>query len=130
MPKVSVAFLTVGALCGLAGMLWGGWMGVHEDFLMAPAHAHLNLLGWVTLAIMGLYYSHPPASSAGRLAWVNFILSAGGVIIIIPLLYYLLSHQQLGAQIGPWMLIPEAMVFLGLATFLFNVIRSRAKPAA
>ena len=53
------------ALCGLSGMSLGIWMGMHEDFTLAPVHAHINLLGWVTLA---LYGSITAASSAPRTA--------------------------------------------------------------
>ena len=107
-------------------MVWGGWMGAHQDFVMAPAHAHLNLLGWVTLAIMGGFYALPGAKAAGRLAWANFVLSAGGVLVMIPMLVRLLASDSAhAAQIGPWMAIPEAMIFLGLGCFLINVLRSR-----
>ncbi len=131
MPRISVAFLTVAALCGLTGMVLGGWMGASQNFTMMPAHAHLNLLGWVTLAIMGTVYALPGAKTAGRLAWANFVLSAGGVLIIIPLLAWVLAGPaSRGAAIGPWFGVPEGMVILGLAAFLVNVWRSAAKPVA
>ena len=31
-------------------------MGMNNDFTLAPAHAHNNLLGWVSMAIYGLYF--------------------------------------------------------------------------
>ncbi|HEV2364287.1 MAG TPA: hypothetical protein VGS12_08850 [Caulobacteraceae bacterium] len=131
MPRISVAFLTVAALCGMAGMIWGGFMGATENMTMAPAHAHLNLLGWVTLAIMGAVYALPAGPSANRLAWTNFVLSAGGVLIMIPMLAWLLPDPaSRGPVIGPWFLLPEAMVFIGLLLFLVNIWRSRGRPAA
>jgi hypothetical protein len=69
------------ALCGLSGMSLGIWMGMQEDFTLAPAHAHLNLLGWVTLALYGLYHlgvERPP----NRLAWIQ----AGSGALGAPLL--------------------------------------------
>jgi hypothetical protein len=44
------------ALHGLVGMGLGIYMGIAGDFALAPAHAHVNLLGWVTLALYGLYH--------------------------------------------------------------------------
>ncbi len=44
------------ALCGIAGMCLGIWMGVSGDHSLAPTHAHLNLIGWVTMTLFGLYH--------------------------------------------------------------------------
>lgn len=60
MPRVSAAFFAMGVVYLLLGMSWGMHMGASEDFAMAPAHAHLNLLGWVTMAIYGHFLrAHP-----------------------------------------------------------------------
>ena len=128
MPTVSKAFFTVGALCGLVGMVWGAQMGASGDHSLYPAHAHLNLLGWVTLAIMGGYYAL--VGGGGRLAWVNFALSAGGAIIMAPMLAYLLADEpHRGPTIGPMMAFPEIVVMAGMAIFLFTVATGR-KPAS
>ena len=36
-----------------------------------PAHAHLNLLGWVSLFLFGIYYHLHPAVDLNRLALVQ-----------------------------------------------------------
>ena len=127
MPSVSKAFFTVGALCGLVGMVWGTMMGASNDHSMMPAHAHLNLLGWVSLAIMGGFYAL--RGSGGRLAWINFILSAAGAILMAPMLAYLLADEQhRGPTIGPLMMIPEGLAMLGMAIFIFEVVTSRTAP--
>jgi hypothetical protein len=121
MPAVSKAFFTVGGLCGLVGMVWGAWMGASGNHASFPAHAHLNLLGWVSLAIMGGYYAI--VRPDGRLPWINFALSAGGAILMAPMLAYLLADEpHRGPTIGPLMMIPEVMVMAGMAVFLFEVV--------
>lgn len=120
MPRVSLAFFTVAALCGLAGMVWGSWMGASGDHLTAPAHAHLNLLGWLGLAVMGGFYALSP-TPPGRLAWINFALSATGAILMAPMLAYLLGGHE--AQVGPLMPLPEGMVILGMLAFIASVLR-------
>lgn len=106
-------------LCVLTGMAWGMWMGAHQDFTMAPAHAHLNLLGFVTLSIMGTFYALAGDRAPVRLAWINFVLSLGGVVIVIPMLAKLLAGD---ASIGPMMVVPELIVVAGMATFLLSII--------
>lgn len=31
------------------------YMGIAQDHSLTPVHAHLNLLGWVTMFLTGLY---------------------------------------------------------------------------
>lgn len=125
MPRVSSAFFTVAALCGLAGMVWGSWMGSSHDHAMMPAHAHLNLLGWVTLSIMGGFYALP-GNSPGVLAWVNFVLSALGAILTAVLLPQVLMEKM----DGKIMMAAEIPAILGMICFLINVISSWGRRAA
>lgn len=124
MPRVSSAFFTVAALCGLAGMIWGSHMGATHDHAMMPAHAHLNLLGWVTLSIMGGFYALP-GSRPGVLAWVNFVLSTIGAILMAVLLPQVLAERLDGKA----MMAAEVPAILGMICFLINVISNWRKPA-
>ena len=76
MPRVSAAFFAFGALCLLAGMTMGMQMGGSGDFTLMPAHAHLNLLGWVTMSLYGTFYALTRETLSGKLAWANFALAA------------------------------------------------------
>ncbi len=40
----------------LAGMIWGLHMAITDDHSAFPAHAHLNLLGFVALFLFGIFY--------------------------------------------------------------------------
>lgn len=117
MPRVSLAFYTAAALMGAAGMIWGTIMGATHDHSTSPAHAHLNLLGWVSLAIMGMFYAQAPHLAARRRAWVNFALSTAGVLALIPLL----TAAILGAPIGPLVLAPIVLVLGGMGVFVQQV---------
>jgi len=74
MMRVSVVFL-------LAGLLWGIEMGIRQDFALAPAHAHLNLIGGVLLFLFGLYYRLVPAAGTSSLAKVQGWLHITGAIV-------------------------------------------------
>ncbi len=126
MPRVSTAFFTVAALCGLAGMIWGTHMGISGDHSMHAAHAHLNLLGWVTLSIMGAFYALPGVAKAGTLAWANFVLSSLGAI----LMGVLLPQVMLEKLPGQAMMAAEIPAILGMICFLIAVISGWRKPAA
>jgi hypothetical protein len=65
----------------LVGMLAGIVMGIEQNFMLAPAHAHLNLIGGVLLFLFGLYYRLIPAAGATTLAKVQGWLHMIGAIV-------------------------------------------------
>ena len=74
MMCVSVVILLIGMLAGIA-------MGIEQDFMLAPAHAHLNLIGGVLLFLFGLYYRLVPAAGSSILARVQGWLHIVGAIL-------------------------------------------------
>ena len=62
--RYDIILIGVGILCLLGGESLGLWMAAHQDFTLAPAHAHTNLVGWVTLSLYGLAHRSYPALSA------------------------------------------------------------------
>jgi hypothetical protein len=73
-------FIVAAVVCLLLGESFGVWMGANEDFTLAPAHAHLNLLGWVTLCLYGLVHRAYPALKASRLAPVQMAAAIIGAL--------------------------------------------------
>lgn len=131
MPRVSLAFFTVAPIYGLVGMVWGAMMAASGDHAMLPAHAHLNLLGMVMMAVMGTFYALARDMVWAKLAWANFILSNVGVLIMIPTLAKIL---QLGdanaAKLVPIIATSEVIVILGLVCFFIAILSCwRAKPS-
>ena len=122
MPKVSTAFFALGVVYVTLGMLWGMHMGESEDFTMAPAHAHLNLLGWVTMALYGTFYALTKDSYSPKLAWINFAVSGAGVAVMIPSLAIYLMDQS-DTSILPALIIGEVLTFAGLLIFGWSVLR-------
>ena len=75
--KASILSFRAAVLMVIAGMIWGIVMGISQDHSTLPAHAHLNLLGWVSLFLFGIYYHlHPTVDLnplATRQVWVWII---------------------------------------------------------
>jgi hypothetical protein len=78
---ISALLLRVGVLLLLVGMVAGITMGIAQDFRLAPAHAHLNLIGGVLLIVSGLYYQVFPAAASRKLARVHATLAIAGAIL-------------------------------------------------
>jgi|SRR5258706_386218 hypothetical protein len=81
MSMIGSLMMCVGALVLLVGMLAGIVMGIQQDFTLAPAHAHLNLVGGVLLFLFGLYYRLVPAAGTTTLAKVQGWLHIAGAIL-------------------------------------------------
>lgn len=121
MPRVSAAFFVTGGLFVLVGMIVGMYMGANEDFRIAPAHAHLNLLGWVTMALYGGFYAFTAKTMSKRLAWTNYALSTVGVLVLIPALaMYLTTRSQ---ALIPFLGTGEVLTVLSLLVFLISAFR-------
>jgi hypothetical protein len=82
--------MRVGVVILLLGMVGGIVMGIQQDFTLAAAHAHFNLVGGVLLFVFGLYYKLVPAAGNNELAklqgWLHIIgsvLFPAGVAIVL-----------------------------------------------
>ena len=73
--------MCTGVVILLVGMLMGIAMGIQQDFTLAPAHAHLNLVGGVLLFLFGLYYRLVPAAGNRPLARLQGWLHIAGAIL-------------------------------------------------
>jgi len=122
MPRVSTTFFLLSCLCLLTGMLWGMHMAQSSDFTMAPAHAHLNLLGGVLSAIFGSFYALTRETYSPRLAWINFLLSLVAVLVTIPALAMLLQTND-EAKYGPFTGVGSGVMVLSLLVFTISVAR-------
>ena len=121
MPRVSAAFFAFGALCLFVGMTLGMQMGGSGDFTLMPAHAHLNLLGWVTMSIYGAFYALTRETLSEKLAWTNFGLSAAGVIVMIPFLAMMLSSGNEALEV--YVALGGGISMLGLLVFIVSVVK-------
>ncbi|WP_010141660.1 hypothetical protein [Oceanicola sp. S124] len=112
MKGISYYFYAAAAICGLAGMAWGIQMSASGDHLMAPAHAHLNLLGWVSLAIFGTFYQLVPKAAEGILPKIHLGLAVVGIVVIVPGIAQALNQTgETLAKLGSLLTILSMLVF-------------------
>jgi len=106
----------------LAGMLAGIVMGAQQNFVLAPAHAHLNLIGGVLLFLFGLYYRVIPAAGRVTLAriqgWLHIV---GAVLFPAGIALVLLNGPAYTA--AP--ILGSLIVVVAMALFAIVVFRTR-----
>ena len=125
---VSNNFMRLGALSALVGMALGVWMGANENFTLRPVHAHINLLGFASMMLFGLFYRAFPAAGRGWMPMVHFVLSVVGFLILMPSLTLMLLARPL---FMPGMIASEIMLVASIALFVVIVFKATmAKDAA
>jgi cbb3-type cytochrome oxidase subunit 1 len=113
MKASSVSFLGA-VLLLLAGMLWGIIMGISEDHSAMPAHAHLNLLGWVSLFLFGIFYYLHPAIDGSRAATTQVWIWIVGTVILTAGVGLVHTGHMIGdpiAAVGSIIVFADALLF-------------------
>jgi membrane-associated HD superfamily phosphohydrolase len=90
----------------ITGMGMGIAMAASGNHSVMPAHAHLNLLGWVSTFLFGIYYERRPALDASRLARIQVLLWSFGTVV--------LTVAVAGIYLG----YPAADPFAGIASVI------------
>ena len=83
MVRLDGLFLRVAVLYALAGLGLGIAMAMAQDHSLMPAHAHINLLGWATMALYALVYRAWPEAAEGAAAWMHFWLANIGALALV-----------------------------------------------
>lgn len=89
MPRIADYFFKAAVLFFLFGIAMGLQMSISGEHNVIGAHAHTNLLGWVTSALFGAYYALNPAKAESRLATIHFWVYVASVAVMAPSLYAL-----------------------------------------
>jgi hypothetical protein len=112
------------------GMAWGIQMAMSHDHTALPAHAHLNLLGWVSLFLFGLYYRLHPAVDTTRTAVAQVWVWIAGTAVMTVGIGLVRAGNGGGeplAAIGSIVVLADMLFFGGL---LFRGERAAAARAS
>lgn len=83
MKNIDRWFILMAIVYALLGMVLGLWMGAQEDYTHVPVHAHINLVGWASMALFGLLYRSYPELAKSRLAKLHFWFMALGTPVML-----------------------------------------------
>jgi cbb3-type cytochrome oxidase subunit 1 len=109
------------SLTAVIGVSMGVYMGIASDHTLAPVHVHLNLIGWVSLFLFGLFYKlHPDAVGTTAVIQVSMV-AAGYIVMLTGLAGLLLTGSS---AFMPLAITGSLLVWAGFAHFLFIVARA------
>ncbi|HEY8048662.1 MAG TPA: hypothetical protein VIE63_05765 [Ramlibacter sp.] len=126
MSNLSNWYFRIAMLWILAGVILGNIMGASGDHSMFPLHAHINLLGWVTMSIFAFFYRLYPAAAATTLAKVQFWIFVPVHFVQMLLLYIVLRGN---AGVEPALGAASVVVGIAFLLFVINAWKFTASPA-
>jgi len=99
-------------------------MGVSHNFTLSSLHAHVLLLGWVTMVISGVVYIILPRCEENWLALAHYWAFNLG----LPAMIVGLALLSFGNDIGEKIVAPGAVVSLSaVMAFAINVFRNSSR---
>jgi cbb3-type cytochrome oxidase subunit 1 len=126
MKNVDRWFILIGLLYGIFGFSFGIWVGINQRLEQAHLHAHINLIGYASMALFGLIYRAFPSMAENRLAAAHFILfNIGAVIFLLGI--PLAQAQQTVALAAGGSLTVLAGLLVFLANYLMNGFSAGAR---
>lgn len=119
--RIGILFLKIAALYFLVGVGMGLTMEIIQDHRLAGAHAHINLVGWASMALFGLLYVIFPKAGDSTLAKVHFWLyNISLPIFMLGLCFVLLGNMSLLILLQ---IFPNILV-LSVILFVINVFKN------
>ena len=113
MNGIARGFFIIGVFSVVIGMLWGIQMSATHDHTLSPAHAHVNLVGWVTFGLIGLYYHLVPTAAQGRLARIHLGLATLGLVALVPgIVLAITGATEIVAILGSFLTLGAMAIFL------------------
>lgn len=117
--RLSDFCFTSAGTAALVGMGLGIHMGAAQDFTLAPVRAHLDLLGWVTLSIYGLYH-RGAGRAGGTMGWLQVTSGAlGAVLMTAGLAVYLGAGRE---AFVPLIMAGSVLAVAGMVLFIALVL--------
>ena len=112
--KISVVYFVIGVCMGM-------YMSMTEKFDLTPVHVHINLLGWVSMALAGLVYVAFPGAAETTLAKVHFWLHN----IALPIMMIGLACLVSGVEsAGSAVAVGGTLMVLGIILFAINILKN------
>jgi cbb3-type cytochrome oxidase subunit 1 len=116
---MGVRLLKIAVVYFVIGVGFGMYMSIKQDFSFRGVHAHLNLLGWASLALAGLIYHVFPSAGKSLLGKLHFWLHNLGLPIMMISLTLMIALENPSYEIG--IIIGANATALGVLLFLINV---------
>lgn len=123
---ISRTLIKLSVVYFLVAVFLGNYMGMQQDFRLKHVHVHIALLGWLSLALIGVLYRVYPELEEGWLPRAHLWLHNVGLVVFMGgFTGYVLQGKHFVAVLGTGAMVAS----LGIVLFALNVLlRMRPLP--
>ena len=119
---VSKRWFLVAITYFVVGICVGVFMGASGDHTLYAVHAHVNLLGWVSMSLTGLLYRAFPTAARSALAgWHFWIYQISVPIMLAAVAAIYTGHREADPVAG----VASVGVLVAVLLFWWNIVSSR-----
>ena len=119
--NIALVWVRLAVVYLLCGMGLGVYMGASGNHSLFPVHAHMNLLGWVSMALFAWVYDRWSALAANRLGAAHFWLYN---LALPVLLLGLMALLRGAAWLEPLVGALSVVLLLAAGLFALNLFRN------
>lgn len=123
--KIGRTLLKISVVYFIIGISFGMYMSMTHIFNLTTIHVHVNLLGWMSLALVGVFYHlYPNLEKTSLAKWHYWLHNLG-----LPVMMISIGLAIVGAG-GIFFLLATAggaATLIGIFCFGFNVLLNMGK---
>jgi hypothetical protein len=119
--RLAARFIRHAAIYGLIGMVWGIYMAASQNHATHVGHAHLMLVGWVSMALFGIAFQVWPKAAEGVLPVIQFwAVNIGVVVMSVGLWLIYTGNIPVGEPLAT---VGSLLTLLAMVLFIVNLWR-------
>ncbi|MBQ0139031.1 MAG: hypothetical protein KBT36_07025 [Kurthia sp.] len=117
---MGIKWIRIAVIYLLIGVLFGMYMHITIQLQWKATHAHINLVGWLTTAAFGIFYSLYPKMGNSKLGVIHFWIHNIGLPLLLlgMLIIYIKSLRFL---LEPFVWIGGLALIASILIMLYNV---------
>jgi cbb3-type cytochrome oxidase subunit 1 len=115
---VGIRFIKIAAVYFVVGVCLGMYMSMTHNYTLTSVHVHINLLGWVSLAIIGSIYHLFPNLANTKLAKTHFWLHNIALPIMMVGLAFVVNQNE---ALVPFVAGGGVVLVISIILFAINI---------
>lgn len=115
--KWAILLIRIAAIFGLIGVIIGSSMSGQTNYAYKPVHAHVTLVGWLSVFAWGIFYYTVPVAKV-MLVKVQTVFGIIGAIGLTTGMYFYNFYDESWATI--FFIVGGSVLILAFALFLLS----------
>lgn len=115
--KWAILLIRIAAIFGLIGVVIGSMMSGQENYAYKPVHAHVTLVGWLSVFAWGIFYYVVPVAKA-IIVKVQAVFGIIGAIGLTAGMYFYNFYDETWAMV--FFIVGGTVLLFAFALFVLS----------